>query len=155
VWTPGHSGRGPTLVVRCTAHHHLQMLYRFSCKTIGWLWIRKMIVTYCRVRVIQIIEERKCKENQNRWSPATIRCRDLWNERLITSASPCSVYWLSGNSGENVENKSIVSMDVCVWRSQWSRGLRHKLSSPARTLGSWVRIQLKAWMFVCVYSVFA
>jgi hypothetical protein len=27
-------------------------------------------------------------------------------------------------------------------------------SSPARTLGSWVRIPLKAWMFVCVYSVF-
>jgi hypothetical protein len=34
------------------------------------------------------------------------------------------------------------------------RGLRHELSSPARTLGSWVRIPLKSWMFVCVYSVF-
>jgi hypothetical protein len=39
-------------------------------------------------------------------------------------------------------------------RSQWSRGLRHELSSPARTLGSWVRIPLKAWIFMCVYSVF-
>jgi hypothetical protein len=28
------------------------------------------------------------------------------------------------------------------------------LSSPAQTLGSWVWIPLKAWMFVCVYSVF-
>jgi hypothetical protein len=28
------------------------------------------------------------------------------------------------------------------------------LSSPARTLASWVRIPLKTWMFVCVYSVF-
>jgi hypothetical protein len=27
-------------------------------------------------------------------------------------------------------------------------------SSPARRLGSWVRIPLKAWMSVCVYSVF-
>jgi hypothetical protein len=32
-------------------------------------------------------------------------------------------------------------------RSQWPRGLRHKPSSPARTLGSWVRIPLGAWMF--------
>jgi hypothetical protein len=39
-------------------------------------------------------------------------------------------------------------------RSQWPRGLRHELSSPARTLGSWVRISLEAWMSVCVYSMF-
>jgi hypothetical protein len=35
------------------------------------------------------------------------------------------------------------------------RGLRHELSSFARTLRSWVRIQLKAWMSVCDYSVCA
>jgi hypothetical protein len=38
-------------------------------------------------------------------------------------------------------------------RSQWPRGLRHKPSSPARTLGSWVLIPLEAWKSVCVYSV--
>jgi hypothetical protein len=38
-------------------------------------------------------------------------------------------------------------------RSQWPRGLRHELSSLARTLGSWVRIPVEAWMSVCVYSV--
>jgi hypothetical protein len=38
-------------------------------------------------------------------------------------------------------------------RSQWPRGLRHELSSPARQLGSWVRITFEAWMSVCVYSV--
>jgi hypothetical protein len=32
-------------------------------------------------------------------------------------------------------------------------GLRHELFSLARTLGSWVRIPLKAWKIVCVYSV--
>jgi hypothetical protein len=32
-------------------------------------------------------------------------------------------------------------------------GLRHEMSSPARTLGSWVRIPLKAWKFVCIYSL--
>jgi hypothetical protein len=36
-------------------------------------------------------------------------------------------------------------------RPQWSRCLRHELSSFARKLGSWVRIPLKAWMFgVCM-----
>jgi hypothetical protein len=38
--------------------------------------------------------------------------------------------------------------------SQWPRGLRHELSTPAKTLGSWVRIPLEAWLFVCIYSVF-
>jgi hypothetical protein len=32
--------------------------------------------------------------------------------------------------------------------------LRHELSSLARTLGSWVRIPLKTWMCVCIFSVF-
>jgi hypothetical protein len=35
-------------------------------------------------------------------------------------------------------------------RSQWPLGLRHELSSPARTLGSWVRIPLETWMSICV-----
>jgi hypothetical protein len=39
-------------------------------------------------------------------------------------------------------------------RSQRPRGLRHELSSPAQTLGSWVRIPLEAWMYVYIYSVF-
>jgi hypothetical protein len=38
-------------------------------------------------------------------------------------------------------------------RSQWPRGLRHELSAPAQTLGSWVPIPLEAWISVCVYSV--
>jgi hypothetical protein len=32
--------------------------------------------------------------------------------------------------------------------------LKHELSSPNRTLGSWVRIPLKAWMPVWFYSLF-
>jgi hypothetical protein len=39
-------------------------------------------------------------------------------------------------------------------RLQWSRGLRLKPSLPTRTLRSWVRIPLKAWMSVCLYSLF-
>jgi hypothetical protein len=37
--------------------------------------------------------------------------------------------------------------------SQWPRGLRHELSPPAQTLGSWVPIPLDVWTPVCVYSV--
>jgi hypothetical protein len=39
--------------------------------------------------------------------------------------------------------------------SLWPHGLRHELSSPARKLGSWVRIPLEAWISLCVYSVCA
>jgi hypothetical protein len=36
-------------------------------------------------------------------------------------------------------------------RSQWLRGLKHEQSSPARTMGSWVRIAHEAWMSVCAF----
>jgi hypothetical protein len=36
-------------------------------------------------------------------------------------------------------------------RSYWPPGLRHELSSLARTLGSWVRTPLKAWMCLCAF----
>jgi hypothetical protein len=42
----------------------------------------------------------------------------------------------------------------CTSRSQWPRGFRHEIFSLSRILESWVRIPLKAWMSVCVYSVF-
>jgi hypothetical protein len=45
------------------------------------------------------------------------------------------------------------SIHPLCW-SQWPRGLRHQLSSLARTLGSWGRIPFKAWMSVWVYSMF-
>jgi hypothetical protein len=40
-----------------------------------------------------------------------------------------------------------VSM-YCDGQSQWPHSLRHELSLLAQTLGSWVRIPLKAWMSV-------
>jgi hypothetical protein len=48
---------------------------------------------------------------------------------------------------------NLVTCDAAC-RSQWPRGVRHEPSSPARTLGSWVRIPLPACMSVCDYSVF-
>jgi hypothetical protein len=43
---------------------------------------------------------------------------------------------------------------MLLGRPQLLRGLRHEMPSLARTLESWVRILLKAWMSVCVFSVF-
>jgi hypothetical protein len=39
----------------------------------------------------------------------------------------------------------------CTGRSQWPRGLRHELSSPAQTLGEWFRIPLEARIFVYAF----
>jgi hypothetical protein len=49
-----------------------------------------------------------------------------------------------------------VHIDECLYTdlSPAPRGLRHEPSSAARTLGSWARIPLKAWMSICVYSMF-
>jgi hypothetical protein len=51
-----------------------------------------------------------------------------------------------------IKHFTCLGNDNC--RAQWRRGLRHELSSPAQTLGSWVRIPLEAWIYVCIYSVF-
>jgi hypothetical protein len=53
------------------------------------------------------------------------------------------------------ENLKSHILRILFSRSQWPSGLRHELSLLARTLESWARIPLKAWMFVCVcfYSV--
>jgi hypothetical protein len=38
-------------------------------------------------------------------------------------------------------------------QSQWPRVLRHELSSLARTLGSWVRIRMRAWVSMYAFIV--
>jgi hypothetical protein len=55
-----------------------------------------------------------------------------------------------------ISNIRLVStwMGAACSRSQWPRGIRHELSSFDPIRGSWVRIQVKAWMSVCVCFVF-
>jgi hypothetical protein len=60
--------------------------------------------------------------------------RNLWN------------YTISCYHGN--ELLIIILLHARKCRSQWPRGIRHQLSSLARTLGSWVRIPLEAWMSV-------
>jgi hypothetical protein len=47
----------------------------------------------------------------------------------------------------------IISHRFLLRRSQWPRGLRHELSSLARTLWSWVRIPLEVWMSLRLFCV--
>jgi hypothetical protein len=38
--------------------------------------------------------------------------------------------------------------EILICRSQWPRGLSHRLPSLSQTLGSWIRMPLKRWMSV-------
>jgi hypothetical protein len=57
-------------------------------------------------------------------------------------------FFLRENIGVLVMIFTISSDYFPEGRSQWLRDLRQELSSLARTLGSWVRIPLEAWMSV-------
>jgi hypothetical protein len=47
---------------------------------------------------------------------------------------------------ENMMPRGIFGSRIEKGLSQWLSGVRHELSSLSRTLGSWVRIRLTAWM---------
>jgi hypothetical protein len=48
----------------------------------------------------------------------------------------------------------LIKVKIRRFRSQRQRGLSHELSSFSRTLGSWIRIPLKAWVSVlCLFCV--
>jgi hypothetical protein len=79
--------------------------------------------------------------------------------------STWSVYYKWMDSGKQIISEEggaqITMYYVCIYiyiyrpyRTQWPCGLRHELSSPALTLGSWVSIPLQVWIFFCIYSVF-
>jgi hypothetical protein len=69
---------------------------------------------------------------------------DFFNNRI----DPCTTFLICGlfNDAVNISDSVASNAD-----HSGPRGLRHEPSSPARTLGSWVRIPLKAWMCVCVF----
>jgi hypothetical protein len=52
-------------------------------------------------------------------------------------------------------NVSVIGIGATFIRNYCTcpRGLRHELSSPVRTLGSWVRITLEACMFAFILSL--
>jgi hypothetical protein len=77
-------------------------------------------------------------------------CYFLWGPNILLSWARD---WVS-NPYQTTGKALVLCILIFTCRSQWSRGLRHEMSSPAQTLGSWVRITLEAWMSVRVSSVF-
>jgi hypothetical protein len=82
-------------------------------------------------------------------------------ESLLRSDREASLNSLDFQEAVSPKRELFLNSSLCLVlpfkrRSRWPRGLRHEPSSPARKLGSWVRIPLKEWMdvCVCVYSVF-
>jgi hypothetical protein len=72
------------------------------------------------------------------WNPATLLCRLTINIIFLLQLL---------RSGINIYvNNNYTELS----RSQWPRGLRHEMSSRARTLGSWVRIPFKVWLSLCI-----
>jgi hypothetical protein len=76
-------------------------------------------------------------------------CSKKWHNCFgKNSRSTSSSYTkiLLENASYQKQNK--ILLNHISSRSQWPTGLRYEMSSPARTLGSWVRIPLKASMSV-------
>jgi hypothetical protein len=75
----------------------------------------------------------------------------MWEPRRLTSQWASTACYR-----DNFTFTYVVLLRIAVvkCRSQWPLGLRQELPSLPRTVGSWVRIPLKAWISVCIYSVF-
>jgi hypothetical protein len=67
---------------------------------------------------------------------------------LVSPLNRFNQFRLQENGFERI---SFWSYNLYEGRSQWQRGLRHVLSSAARTLGSQFRILLGEWMCVAFF----
>jgi hypothetical protein len=74
---------------------------------------------------------------QNEWNVTRKRAGSYAHVRQIRCLKFCLPHWSWCSF--------IAGINSLLCRSQWPRGLRHELSSLARTLGSWVQIRPKAW----------
>jgi hypothetical protein len=59
-----------------------------------------------------------------------------------------------GHEADSSPPTSAKVKNTSIRRSQWPRRRRRELCSLARTVGSWVRISLKAWMFVFAFILY-
>jgi hypothetical protein len=86
-----------------------------------------------------------------------VRTGHLLNTNLARAVSKEIYYKCLGEKAQILgtikDGVSNLYYSVNTCRLHWPPGLRHELSSPAQTLGSWVRSPLKTWTSVCVYSV--
>jgi hypothetical protein len=117
----------------------ISRLYR-----IGWMMNWKRFGRRCRVRKTSKFcdQDRRCPDRDWNWVPPMYTSRTLHLDHAV----PCVIDLIISNIFFHIKQ--------CTSRSQRPHDLRHEPSSPARTVGSWIRIPLNAWMSLCVYSVF-
>jgi hypothetical protein len=65
---------------------------------------------------------------------------------LRSTCKPARYRWMRMGIAD-----SVIHLRRC-W-SQWSQSVRQEMSSPAQTLGSWVRIPLEVWMSAFIMCV--
>jgi hypothetical protein len=97
------------------------------------------------------------REVTNAWSyTSTLRYAIMaWclNKRTFLSPKQIKVnasFWLPLNPIYCISGQLFPFTTLYARRLQWPRGLGHGMSSPARTLGSWVRIPHKSWLSVFI-----
>jgi hypothetical protein len=78
-------------------------------------------------------------------------CRDSLRQLRLPSLYIMFRAWINWGYGRSTSYELEI-MEV-TQLSAGNSGLRHEMSSLARTLGSWVWITIKAWLSACVYSV--
>jgi hypothetical protein len=93
-------------------------------------------------------------ELKNEWSCTALPTTSLWPGAWLSRYVFVTCY-LVKHRGDFIltlfADYKLSHIVLLVCRSQWPHGLRHVLSSAARTLGSWVRIPLEAWMCVRIF----
>jgi hypothetical protein len=119
------------------------MLGLVHCIEEAYIWCTHSSVNWIRSVI-------RCSGKKGPFSVEPVRKSQSWSLILLFLMS-LSVLTDDGN-GSNFRNtytqpwtmSIIISVNwISYRRSQWQRGLRHEMSSPARTLGSWVWIPLR------------
>jgi hypothetical protein len=130
---------GGNMAARFTHRYEWEQCVLVAYQRLGWCkasrrfqLIHRVARERLRIQPIPRSNSRECRRARKCCMSVTVVRLDIQN--LLIWKYPCA--------------------EEARCRSQWPRGLRHELSSSARTLGSWVRIPLEVWMSVCVYSVF-
>jgi hypothetical protein len=143
----------------CLCHLHLSrsddvfatQRFHYEFSFMGWHGVSTNYTNYSRTHGSVFILSLRCLHQP---SSKLYTQASTWDSSLLINKIPCIISQdLKIETQEDMVKLRTKYKLNC--RSQWPRGLRHKLSSPAQTPGSWVRIPLKAWMSVCVYSVYA
>jgi hypothetical protein len=124
---------------------NLPVLFHIQCQVTSVNIHDRLIIQYCSSGVVihghqQVILTKLEYRNLYRYDSV------FWN--LLVAFTSLHMQWLYHR-----DSIFLIRQRRLLRRSQWPRSLRHELSSLFRTLRPWVRIPLKAWMSVCVYSV--